>query len=68
VCNLTNSPDFTYVFDRKAASAYIYGGKQWLGLEDPVTMFSKASYAKSHSLAGIMIFSLAADDYEVILM
>uniref|UniRef100_A0A0R3RVL2 Glyco_18 domain-containing protein n=1 Tax=Elaeophora elaphi TaxID=1147741 RepID=A0A0R3RVL2_9BILA len=64
VCNLTETKNYKYVFDKKTRSAYIYGGdRQWLGLEDPITMFSKASYMKAYNLAGIMIYDLAADDY-----
>lgn len=67
VCNLTKSENYNYVFDKKTRSAYIYGGdRQWLGLENPITMFSKASYIKAHNLAGIMIYDLASDDYKVL--
>lgn len=66
VCNLTKASNYKYIFDQKTRSAYMYGGdKQWLGLEDPVTMFSKATYPRVHLLAGIMIFDLGCDDYEV---
>ncbi|KHN74991.1 Chitotriosidase-1 [Toxocara canis] len=66
VCNLTDSPNYTYVFDHGARSPYIHGGdKQWLGFEDMTSMFVKATYAKRSNLAGIMIFDLASDDFSV---
>ncbi|KAL4002407.1 Glycosyl hydrolases 18 family protein [Acanthocheilonema viteae] len=64
VCNLTKTKNYTYVFDKTTRSAYIYGGDQWLGLENPITMFLKASYIKAYNLAGIMIYDLASDDYK----
>uniref|UniRef100_A0A183VEA0 Glyco_18 domain-containing protein n=1 Tax=Toxocara canis TaxID=6265 RepID=A0A183VEA0_TOXCA len=68
VCNLTDSPNYTYVFDHGARSPYIHGGdKQWLGFEDMTSMFVKATYAKRSNLAGIMIFDLASDDFSVFL-
>lgn len=55
------------MFDKKTRSAYIYGDdRQWLGLENSITMFLKASYMKAYNLAGIMIYSLASDDYKVL--
>lgn len=67
MCNLTETKNYKYVFDEKTRSAYIYGGnRQWLGLENPITIFSKASYMKAYNLAGIMIYDLASDDYKVL--
>ncbi|VDK73843.1 unnamed protein product [Litomosoides sigmodontis] len=67
VCNLTKKKHYNYVFDKKTLSAYIYGDdRQWLGLENPTTMFSKASYIKAYNLAGIMIYDLASDDYKIL--
>uniref|UniRef100_A0A0R3Q5R0 Glyco_18 domain-containing protein n=1 Tax=Brugia timori TaxID=42155 RepID=A0A0R3Q5R0_9BILA len=69
VCNLTKTKNYKYVFDEKTRSAYIHGGdRQWLGLENPITMFTKASYIKTYNLAGIMIYDLASDDYKVLLV
>ncbi|MCP9258578.1 Glycosyl hydrolase, family 18 [Dirofilaria immitis] len=66
VCNLTKTKNYKYIYDMRTRSAYIYGNndRQWLGFENPITMFSKASYIKAFNLAGIMIFDLASDDYE----
>uniref|UniRef100_A0AAF5PPN9 Glycosyl hydrolase family 18 protein n=1 Tax=Wuchereria bancrofti TaxID=6293 RepID=A0AAF5PPN9_WUCBA len=65
VCNLTKTKNYKYVFDEKTRSAYMHGGdRQWLGLENSITMFSKASYIKTYNLAGIMIYDLASDDYK----
>ncbi|VDK76439.1 unnamed protein product [Onchocerca ochengi] len=65
VCNLTETKKYKYVFDAETQSAYIYGSdRQWLGLENPTTMFSKAKYMKAYNLAGIMIYDLACDDYK----
>uniref|UniRef100_A0A915PSW8 GH18 domain-containing protein n=1 Tax=Setaria digitata TaxID=48799 RepID=A0A915PSW8_9BILA len=64
VCNLAKTGKYKYLFDEKTRSAYIYGDdRQWLGFEDPITMFSKASYIRAYNLAGIMIYDLASDDY-----
>ncbi|VDN05118.1 unnamed protein product [Thelazia callipaeda] len=65
VCNLTKTKEYNYVFDTNTRSAYIYGGdRQWLGLEDPITMFSKAKYIRMLNLAGMMIYDLSSDDYK----
>lgn len=67
MCNLVKDKDYTYAFNKRARSPYIYGAKdQWFSLEDQSSMYSKARYARENNLGGIMIFDLHSDDYKVI--
>ncbi|GMT19953.1 hypothetical protein PFISCL1PPCAC_11250, partial [Pristionchus fissidentatus] len=64
VCNLTSSPDWHRVWNKYAASSYLYNSAQklWISEETTDSIRAKVEYAREQEFGGIMIFSLGTDD------
>uniref|UniRef100_A0A914DZX3 GH18 domain-containing protein n=1 Tax=Acrobeloides nanus TaxID=290746 RepID=A0A914DZX3_9BILA len=62
-CNLTQSDDYHYVWNKAAASPYLYKDHQWITIEDIRSVTVKTAYAKEMGLGGVMVFAFHADDY-----
>ncbi|GMR43851.1 hypothetical protein PMAYCL1PPCAC_14046 [Pristionchus mayeri] len=66
VCNLTSSPGWNRVWNKYAASSYLYNSdkKLWISEETESSVRAKAEYARDQDFGGIMIFSLGTDDVD----
>ncbi|KAF8357508.1 cht-4 [Pristionchus pacificus] len=64
VCNLTSSKGWNRVWNKYAASSYLYHEEQklWISEETEDSVRAKAGYAREQAFGGIMIFSLGTDD------
>jgi chitinase len=58
------SHGFERRWDEKAQVPWLYNPQQriWISYDDPDSVGRKAAYARSHSLAGVMIWEIGGDD------
>ncbi|CAJ0598335.1 unnamed protein product [Cylicocyclus nassatus] len=60
---LKDQERYKYVWNDRAASPYIYGvDKLWDSFEDVRSVKTKAQYAKSLEIAGVMVYHIGSDD------
>ncbi|GMS90568.1 hypothetical protein PENTCL1PPCAC_12743, partial [Pristionchus entomophagus] len=64
VCNMSSSAGWHRVWNKYAASSYLYNSdkKVWISEETEDSVRAKAGYAREQEFGGIMIFSLGTDD------
>jgi GH18 family chitinase len=55
-------------FDDTAKSSWAYDGTNFYSIESPQSLKAKRQYIKTHGLAGIMMYSLEADDQPTTLL
>ncbi|XP_052247734.1 acidic mammalian chitinase-like isoform X2 [Dreissena polymorpha] len=63
VCDFLSRPGTTRVVDQDAAVPYMYNGDQWVSYDDVDSLILKTEWILSNGFAGVMVYSLNADDY-----
>lgn len=58
----------SWISGRDEDGPYVKRGDQWIGYEDPISMKIKAAYIRSNGLAGISLWSLDLDDFQVFII
>ncbi|KAJ8924367.1 hypothetical protein NQ315_007163, partial [Exocentrus adspersus] len=54
--------DWTRVWDDEQKNPYKYSIDQWIGYDDPDSIWIKAEYIKTNGFAGVMIWPIDGDD------
>ncbi|XP_018787057.1 PREDICTED: chitinase-3-like protein 1 [Bactrocera latifrons] len=63
LCELMQTQPWKEEWDEAQMTPYAYMGQQWVGFENPRSIFLKAQYVRDNDLAGVMVWSLESDDF-----
>lgn len=57
-----NYDSWTRVWDDEQKNPYKYSGNQWIGYDDPDSIWIKTDYIKNNNFGGVMIWPIDGDD------